>query len=252
MRSGRKHWVIGFRKLASAFQGLIPGVPDRPIEDVAMDYRDYAREAGELLVAAYDPGLLARIPGLAKLMERKMEPARLFRQFHGYEVNAAVLLPVPPGEGGPGSLPLTCGLLPQLLADHPVFRRQVYRGNNPDAEAMVTELHRAAEACNWLCEVIGAGGRKTTAKARLTKRPTPRALADFAHKRRNGKAVMAWSEIAQQWFAKHPEATTIDGNPLTWRHFYHAWKRHFGDSLPKEAGPSLAAGKPPKGQRRRT
>jgi hypothetical protein len=236
MQSNRKRIAVKFQGLARAFGGMGRRVPARSVEDVALDYHEAAQRAGILLVEAYRTGLLPKVPGLARLLDRGLDGARLFKQFHGYEVSAAVLLS---GclEPSPGDAALTCGLLPQLLPDHPVFRPQSYRGKNPDKQALLTELRRAREACKWLAARIGGqgGDESPVSRGRSAGKATTKDLADFANTRRKRKTKMAWKDITSEWLVKHPEATVVDGAPLTWRHFCNAWRTCYGEKSSKRA-----------------
>lgn len=172
MQSSPKKMAANFRGLARAFGGLRRKWQTRPIEDVALDYHEAAKRAGTLLIEAHRTGLLPNIPGLAKLVSRGLDEARLFKQFHGYEVNTAVLLSGG-GEPQPHDAELTCGLLPQLLPDHPAFHPQSYRGKSPDQEALLTELRRAQEACKWLgAQIIGGVSEGSPASETLSHNPT--------------------------------------------------------------------------------
>jgi hypothetical protein len=228
MQPHRKRTAVNFRALAKELGKMARGAPARSAEDVAFDYHDAAERAGALLVEAHRRGLLPKVPGLARLVNRDLDPALLFRQFHGYEVNTAVLLS---GcrEPQPRDAALTCGLLPQLLPAHPVFRPRSYRGATADTEAVLAELRRAAEACKWLAAQIGnQGGPPPAPDGKPGRKTTAKALADFADTRRSRETKTTWKEIAAQWLAKHPGAAGADGNPLTWRHVYHAWRKHYG------------------------
>jgi hypothetical protein len=176
MQSGPKKMAANFRGLARVFGGMRRKWQSLPIEDIALDYHEAAKRAGTLLVEAYRTGLLPGIPGLPKLVSRGLDEARLFKQFHGYEVNTAVLLSGH-DESQPGNTGLTCGLLPQLLPDHPAFQPQSYRGKSSDQQALLTELRRAQEACKWLAAQItgrvndkspaaktGSAGKKAVAR----------------------------------------------------------------------------------------
>jgi hypothetical protein len=199
IQADRKRMAVGFRALAKEFGRLGQGVPARSMEDTALDYHDAAQRAGALLVVAYRAGLLAKIPGLARLIGRRMDEARLFKQFHGYEVNVGVLLSGRPGSPPPRDAAMTCGLLPQLLPDDPVFRGRTYSGKNADKQALRTELRRAAKACKWLAERIvaatseqppaakGRSGKKATPAAR-TGAKTPRKRTTKPAKRRSQTA----------------------------------------------------------------
>jgi hypothetical protein len=157
----------------------------RSVEDVALDYHEAAQRAGHLLVEAYRTGLLPKIPGLAKLVSRGLDEARLFRQFHGYEVNAGILLSGCPCKSGSRDAALTCGLLPQLLPDHPVFRARSYSDRSPDREALLIELRRAREACKWLAAQIGgrSGGQAPSPKAQFARKTTAKPAAGIAKTR---------------------------------------------------------------------
>jgi hypothetical protein len=228
MASDRKCVIANFQALAEEFGSMISLVPQRAAEDIALDYHDAAQRAGALLDEACRAGLLAKVPGLVKLVDRGMDAARLFRQFHGYEVNAAVLLPRRSRKPGPGSAALTCGLLPQLLPNHPVFGQREVRDHNPDQQAILAELQRAQAACDFLAAQVAP-----VPKIRSAKKPTTKPIADFAEKLRKRTPGIAWKEIAQRWLSKHPGATGDDGAPLTWRHAYYAWRKHYGNPSPK-------------------
>lgn len=175
MQSSPKKMAAKFRGLARAFGGLRRKWQARPIEDVALDYHDAAKRAGTLLIEAYRAGLLPGIPGLPKLVSRGLDEARLFKQFHGYEVNTAVLLSGH-DKSQPGNTGLTCGLLPQLLPDHPAFQPQSYRGKSPEQEALLTESRRAQEACKWLAaQIISRVSEKSPASK--TRSPAKKAVA---------------------------------------------------------------------------
>jgi hypothetical protein len=175
--------------LAEEFGRIASGAPAGSLEDVALDYHDAAERAGTVLMEAYRAGLLAKIPGLAKLIGRGLEPARLFKQFHGYEVNVGVLLSARPAGARARDTSMTCGLLPQLLPDHPVFRRRAFRGKNADRRALMAELRRAAEACKWLAEQTSAevGDQPEASRGRTRKKAAAKALANSANTRRTRK-----------------------------------------------------------------
>jgi hypothetical protein len=181
MQSGEKQLAGKFRGLARTFGGLGRRAQATSAEDVAFDYYQAAQRAGTLLREACRSGLLPEIPGLAKLVARKIDEARLFKQFHGFEVNAAVLLS---GccETKPDSAAVTCGLLPQLLPGHPAFRPRSYRGKTPEQEALLTELRRAREACRWLADQIAGSDREAPpgSKRRPVKKATRRVPAPVA------------------------------------------------------------------------
>jgi len=237
MPFNRKQAATGFQKLAKEFAGIVPQAAASLAEEVALDYQEAARRAGALLTETYRAGLLAKIPGLAKLIARNMESARLFRQFHGYEVNVGILLSGRSQGARSRDAAITCGLLPQLLPNHPAFRRKAYRGKSPDKQAMLTELQRAAAACLWLADQVEAEGRAraTAARDRSDRIAATKALADFANARRKRKTAMAWKDIAAQWLTKHVASTPANGDRLTWRQFYYAWRKHYGDASSKRA-----------------
>ncbi len=173
----------GFRALANKFAGITTGARSQSLEDAALEYHDTAGRAGTLLAESYRAGLLADIPGLAKLIGRHLEPARLFKQFQGYEVNVGFLLSVSSSDSQPRDAAVTCGLLPQLLGDHPVFRRRTYQGKNADRQAFETELQRATEACKWLAgKIVAAGKAPSSTKSRSGKKSRTKAAAKGATK----------------------------------------------------------------------
>jgi hypothetical protein len=189
MQSDRKRIASEIRALAKEFSRIASCAPAGSPADVALAYHDVAERGGALLIEAYQAGLLVEVPGLAKLIDRGLEPARLFKQFHGYEVNVGVLLSGDSPDSQSRDTAMTCGLLPQLLPSHPVFRSKAYRGKNANKRALLTELRRAAEACKWLAEQTIAGGREpaVASKSRRGKKTVVKVLADCAKTRRSGK-----------------------------------------------------------------
>ena len=174
MQPEKKRIVVELRGLARSFGGMSRKVSDRSAEDMAVDYQNAARQGGTLLIDAFRAGLLPKTPGLARLIARDLDEARLFRQFHGYEDNAAVLLSGV-SKPKPGEAAVTCGLLPQLLPEHPVFRSRSYRGRSPEREALLTDLRRAREACVWLAARIAGQGEGESAATK--RRPAKKTIA---------------------------------------------------------------------------
>ncbi len=188
MKANRKQVAARFRGLARAFGGIGRRATGRSVEEAALDYHEAAERAGVLLVEAHQSGLLPEVPGLAKLLARDLDAARLFKQFHGYEVNTAALLTgccEPP----PADAVLTCGLLPRLLPDNAIFRPRSYRGNDGGKEALLTELERAREACKWIAaQIDGRRGDESPApKSRSATKTSAKTASRLAKARRNSR-----------------------------------------------------------------
>ena len=154
MDSCPKCVAANFQAIGEEFLAIVRGAAGRTVEEVASDYQDAAQRAGDLLIDACQCQLLQDIPDLAKLVAKDANGARLFRDFHGYEVNAGVLLPLRPDDHEPRHAAITCGLLPKLFPDDPVFHPHRYDHKDAERQAMTVNLVRAAAACRFLAMTL--------------------------------------------------------------------------------------------------